>query len=375
VGGVGSKGVTDEADPVTITATPSASLAQPRSRRPRVERSGLLATRSLKVVGLAVSVCALTAVVLLSCSIGPKPISFGAVLDALFRYDEFSNDHLIVRSLRVPRTIVGLMVGVALGLAGAVMQGVARNPLADPGILGVEAGASLFVVIAINSFGIASVFGYVWFAFVGAALASVIGYGLGSLGREGATPVKLALAGSAITAVFASITSAILLIDVETLDQFRFWSVGSLAGRNGTVASHLAPFFVVGTVMALVLGRVLNALALGDDVARSLGQKVGSARLFSAATVVLLVGAATAAAGPIAFVGLTVPHAARAIVGPDYRWVLPYSAVLAPTLLLGSDVIGRVVARPDELQVGIVTALVGSPFFVVLVRRRKLAEL
>ena len=328
-----------------------------------------------RVLGLIGALAVLTFVVLCSIAVGSKPIPLHTVLDALFHYDATSNDHLIVRSLRIPRTIVGLMVGVALGLSGAVMQGVARNPLADPGILGVNAGAALFVVVAIYSFGISSLVGYVWFAFAGAAITSVVVYSLGSLGREGATPVKLALAGAAITAFLGSITTAILLIDVATLDQFRFWAVGSLSGRDGSIATQLAPFIAVGTVMALVSGRVLNALALGDDVARSLGQKVGLARLFSAASVVLLVGAATAAAGPIGFVGLTVPHVARAITGPDYRWVLPYSAVLAPILLLGSDIIGRVVARPAELQVGIVTALVGSPFFVALVRRRKLAEL
>src|SRR5688500_12153130 len=311
-----------------------------------------------RVLGLIGALAALLIVVLCSIAVGAKPIALRTVLDALFHYDATSNDHLIVRSLRIPRTIVGLMVGVALGLSGAVMQGVARNPLADPGILGVNAGASLFVVVAIYSFGIGSLLGYVWFAFAGAAITSVVVYSLGSLGRDGATPVKLALAGAAITAFVGSITTAILLIDVATLDQFRFWAVGSLSGRDGSIAAQLAPFIAVGTVMALASGRVLNALALGDDVARSLGQRVGLARVLSAASVVLLVGAATAAAGPIGFVGLTVPHVARAITGPDYRWVLPYSAVLAPTLLLGADVLGRCVARPGELQVGIVTALV-----------------
>jgi iron complex transport system permease protein len=297
------------------------------------------------------------------------------VFDALFHYNPALDDHIIVRSLRIPRTITGLLVGAALGLAGTVMQGVARNPLADPGILGVEAGAALFVVIAIHSFGVATLIGYVWFAFVGAAVASVLVYAVGSLGREGATPVKLALAGAAITAFLGSITTAILLFDVATLDQYRFWAVGSLAGRDGRIATQVAPFIAVGAVMALSSGRSLNSLALGDDVARSLGQRIGLARLFSAAAIVLLVGGATAAAGPIAFVGLTVPHVARAITGPDYRWVLPYSMVLAPILLLTADVTGRMVARPAEVQVGIITALIGAPFFIALVRRRKLAEL
>lgn len=317
----------------------------------------------------------LVLVSLASVGNGSKPIPFTTVIDALMSFDADLNDHLIVRSLRIPRTLIGIMVGVSLGLSGAIMQGVARNPLADPGILGVSAGAALAVVIGIFVFGVGGLLGYVWFAFGGALVASVVVYALGSLGREGATPVKLALAGAAMTAFLSSITTAILIVDVATLDQYRFWAVGSLAGRTPDVAAQVTPFVLVGVGMALVSGRLLNALSLGDDVARSLGQKVGISRAFSAISVVLLVGAATAAAGPIGFVGLTVPHVARAITGPDYRWVLPYSAVLAPILLLGSDIIGRIIARPGEVQVGIVTALVGAPFFVALVRRRKLAEL
>ncbi len=318
---------------------------------------------------------ALALVCLASIRYGAKPMSTGTVLDAIWHPDLSLRDHVVVRELRIPRTVVGLLVGVALGLSGAVMQGVTRNPLADPGILGVSAGASLFVVVAIYVFGIVSMTGYVWWAFAGASLVSVGVYALGSLGREGATPVKLALAGAAATAFLGSVTSAILLIDLATLDAYRFWAVGSLAGRTGEVVAVTAPFIVVGAVLALGSGRVLNALALGDDVARSLGQRVGLARGLSAASVVLLVGAATAAAGPIAFVGLTIPHVARAITGPDYRWVLPYSAVLGPILLLGADIVGRVVARPGEVQVGIMTAVIGAPFFVALVRRRRLAEL
>ncbi|MPY95264.1 MAG: iron chelate uptake ABC transporter family permease subunit [Acidimicrobiia bacterium] len=329
----------------------------------------------MRSTGLVVALALLGALCLASMAFGSKPMPLATVLDALTHYDPTVNDHLIVHSLRVPRTFIGLMVGVSLGLAGAVMQGVARNPLADPGILGVNAGAALMVVIGIRVFDLASLLGYVWFAFAGAAVAAVVVYALGSLGREGPTPVKLALAGAAVTALLGSITSAILLLDVATLDQFRFWSVGSLAGRGGGVVRQLAPFVAVGAVLALASGRLLNALSLGDDVARSLGQHVGRARLFLALSVVVLCGAATAAAGPIGFVGLTIPHVARAITGPDYRWVLPYSMVLAPILLLGADIIGRVVARPGELQVGIVTAVLGAPFFVLLVRRRKLAEI
>lgn len=348
-----------------VEASPESAVAS----RPRRAR------RTTLVAGLVISVVLLVLVCLLSVAIGSKQIPLSTVIDALRHYHESNTDHVIVRSLRVPRTLIGLLVGAALGLSGALMQGVTRNPLADPGILGVNGGAALFVVGGIYWFGLSSLTSYVWLAFVGAAAASVAVYLLGSLGREGATPVKLALAGAALTAMLGSLTTALLIGDVDTFDQFRFWSVGSFAGRGPDIAKQVAPFILVGIVLSLFCGRVLNAMSLGDDVAKSLGQRVGLARAFVAVVVVLLCGAATAAAGPIGFVGLTIPHVARLVTGPDYRWILPYSAVLAPILLLGSDVIGRVVALPGELQVGIVTAVLGAPFFIILVRRRKLADL
>lgn len=325
--------------------------------------------------GLVLAAGVLVLVAFASVAYGSKSIGLGVVVESFTAYDATVNDHLIVRSLRVPRTLTGLGVGVALGLAGAVMQGVTRNPLADPGIFGIEAGAALAVVTGIYVFGVSSLTGYVWFAFAGAAMASVVVYGLGSLGRGGATPVKLALAGAAMAALLSSVTSAILIIDVTTLDQFRFWAVGSLAGRDAAIAAQVAPFLVVGVLLSLASSRGLNTLALGDDVARSLGQRVHIARGVAALAVIVCAGSAVAAAGPIGFIGLTIPHVARAICGPDYRWIMPWSIVLAPILLLGADVIGRIVARPGELQVGIVTAFVGAPFFVYLVRRKKLAEL
>jgi len=361
--------------PAPVPASAAATEIPRLGARGRGARTGLARRGATRALGLGVALAALAAVLLASVAVGAKGIAPAVVLDALLAPDPALEDHIIVQDLRLPRTVLGLLVGVALGLAGAVMQGLTRNPLADPGLLGVNAGAALAVVLAIHLLGIASPLGYVWFAFAGAAAAAVLVYALSATGREGATPVKLALAGAAVSALLASITTAVLLLDVRTLDQFRFWAVGSLAGREGDVALQLAPFAVAGAVVGLACARVLNALALGEDVARSLGQRVGRARAACALAVVLLVGAGTAAAGPIAFVGLTVPHVARAICGPDHRWVLPYSAVLAPVLLLGSDVLGRVVVAPGELQVGIVTALVGGPVFVALVRRRRLAEL
>ncbi len=326
---------------------------------------------------LGLLACALVVAILcfLSLAIGARVTALSAVWDAIFHYDQANTDHLVIRELRLPRTILGVLVGAALGMAGAVMQGVTRNPLADPGILGVNAGASLLVVIGISAFGVTSILGYVWFAFAGAAVASVVVYSVAALGREGATPVKLALAGAALSAAFGAVTSAMLLLDQATFDQFRFWAVGSLSGRDMTIVVQIAPFLIAGCLLALCLGRVLNTLSLGEDVARGLGADLVLSRAVSAAAVVLLCGAATAACGPIAFVGLTIPHVARMIVGPDYRWVLPYSMVLAPILLLAADIIGRVVARPGELQVAIVTAFLGAPVFIALVRRKKLAEL
>jgi iron complex transport system permease protein len=358
-----------------LSTTQATVLERPGSAPlPGARRERRAQGMALRAAGLLLLAGVLVLVGLASVAYGSKPIPLAQVLGAFLAFDG-SNDHLIVQSLRVPRTLAGLAVGAALGLAGGVLQGVTRNPLADPGILGVNAGASLAVVVAIHVFGIASLPVYVWFAFAGAAVVSLGVYALGSLGRDGATPVKLALAGAAVTALLSSLTTAILLLDVATLDQFRFWVVGSLAGRDATIVRQVTPFLLAGAVLALGSARALNTLSLGEDVARSLGQRVGLARAASALAVVLLTGGAVAAAGPIGFVGLTVPHVARALTGPDYRWVLPYSALLAPLLLLGADVLGRVVARPGELQVGIVTAFLGAPFFIALVRRRKLAEL
>jgi iron complex transport system permease protein len=354
---------------VTAVDAPLATQQAPRRRR------GLLGGRVDRLTGLLLVVATLVALACVSLALGSNSVPFHDAVSALFDYDPNNPDQTVVRSLRVPRTAIGLLAGLALGLAGAVMQGLSRNPLADPGILGVNAGAILAVLLAVQYFGVTTLLGYVWFAFVGAGAAGVLVYSIASNGRDGATPIKLALAGTAVTALLASFATMVQLSDPRTIEAYRSWALGSLSGRGAGVAEQVWPFILVGAVLAFATARMLNALALGDDVARALGQHVGRARLISGLAVVILAGAATAAAGPIVFLGLTVPHIARAIVGPDYRWVLPYSALLAPVLLLTADVIGRLVVRPGELQVGIVSVLLGAPVFVYLVRRKNLASL
>ncbi len=325
-----------------------------------------------RAAGLLLAVGLLAVVVVASIAIGARNVPVGHVWHGLFHYTG-TDDDVVIRKLRLPRTVLGLVVGAALGVAGAAMQALTRNPLADPGLLGVNAGAAAAVVSGISFLGVTSTTGYVWFALVGAAVVSVLVYAIG--GSRSATPVRLALAGTAITALLQGWTTAVELTDKVALDRMRFWQVGSLASANMSTVRDVAPFLAVGAVLALATARPLNAVALGDDTARGLGAKLTRTRVLVMAAITLLCGAATAACGPIVFVGLMVPHVVRGITGPDMRWIIPYAAVLSPVLLLGSDVIGRVVTRPAELQVGIVTAVIGGPVFIALVRRRRMAEL
>ncbi|PRY11733.1 FecCD family ABC transporter permease [Kineococcus rhizosphaerae] len=352
----------------TSTSAPPPTAATARPAAPR--RWG-----ARRPVAVAVAAVLLVLAVLASLAVGSREIPLGTVLDALRGIGAGSQDVLVVRELRVPRTLVGVAVGVALGLSGALMQALTRNPLADPGLLGVNAGAAAAMVTALGVLGLTSRLQLVWAAMAGAAVVSVGVYVLGATGRGGATPVRLALAGTAVSAALYAYTSAQVLLDSRTFDRFRFWQVGSLAGHDTTTFRQVLPFFVVGTVLALSQARALNALALGEDSGRALGAHVGRTRVLTALAVTLLCGAATATAGPIAFVGLAVPHLVRALTGPDQRWVLPLSCLVAPALVLFSDVLGRIVVRPGELEVSIVTALLGAPVLVALVRRRRLAQL
>jgi iron complex transport system permease protein len=323
---------------------------------------------------LLAAVAGLAGVALLSLRIGSVSLSTTEVITAFTNF-EGTNAHLIVRSLRLPRTIIGIGVGAALAVAGVTAQAVTRNALASPGVLGINSGAAFGVVTAVFVLGIASPSGYLWFAFGGALGAVIVVFAIASVGPGGVTPVKLALAGVVLTALLSAWISFVLIFDQRTLDEVRFWLAGSLAGRDLGVFLQVLPFLAIGLVIGLAMGRTLNAVSLGEDVAAGLGQNVALVRAVATVVVVLLAGAGVAAAGPIGFVGLAVPHMARLMVGADHRWLLPVSAVAGPTLLLAADVIGRVIARPSEIQVGIVTAIIGGPVLIHLVRSRKLAEL
>lgn len=341
------------------------------AERTRLERVGRLSSRR-RALGLLVAAGVLLLVVAASLTLGVRAIGLDVVVQALVAPVDGLTDHTVVRDLRVPRTVLGLLAGAALGVAGALMQGITRNPLADPGLLGVSAGASLAVVVAITWFGVTSPGGYIWFALLGAVLAALLVHGIAGRGPGGANPVALALAGMATTAALTSLITVVLLANVNTLNQYRFWAVGSLVGRDLATAGALWPFLAVGAVLAVGTARTLDLLSLGDDVATGLGQRVGLARAAAGAAVVLLAGTATALVGPIVLLGLVVPHIARFATGPDHRWLFAYSAVLGAGVLLAADVIGRLVVRPAELEAGIVAALVGAPVLVALVRRSRL---
>jgi iron complex transport system permease protein len=310
---------------------------------------------------------ALLGCVLLSLFVGARVINPVTTIEALVSFDG-SRDHLIVRELRLPRTLIGLAVGAALAVAGALLQGLTRNPLASPETLGIAQGAALSVVLAIYVVGISSPHGYVWFALLGAVTFTVLAYLLAGADRGEQTPVRLALSGAVLATVAASWAATIMTLDRRTLDEARFWLVGSIAGRPLTVLTAVLPFLLVGALLAVLLIRSLDALSLGEDTAVALGINPARSRLIGAVAVMLLAGGAAAAAGPLAFIGLAVPHILRRLTGPEHRLLLAGCALVGPALLLLADVLGRILMRPLELEVGIVTAFLGAPVLIALVR-------
>ena len=347
--------------PAPRTAQPAGATREPRSRTAR------------RWAGFAVAFVLFAGAVALSIAVGSRSLGLSTVWQVLW-HDDGSPSAVIVHQLRIPRTLLGIGAGAALGLAGTLMQALTRNPLAEPGLLGVNLGASTGVVLAIAFLGVHNATGYVWFAFAGAAVTSVAVFLLGGSGRA-PTPERQVLAGVSFTSVLGAIVWAILVTRRETFDRWRHWDVGSLADRETSTIGQVAPFLIAGVLLALVLGGQLNALSMGDESATSLGAKPVRIRALGMVAIVLLCGAATAVSGPIWFVGLAVPYAARMFVGSDHRWILAYALVLGPTLLLLSDVIGRVLVAPAELPVGVVTAFLGAPLFIALCRRRRLSSL
>ena len=331
-------------------------------------------TRTRRLLLIAGLLAAVFAAVLLSLAIGSKFIAPLDVLHALGGTTD-TETGAIVNGLRLPRTLLGVLAGLALGIAGAVIQGHTRNPLADPALLGITQGAALGIVLAVMIGGISSLFGYVWFGFAGALIATITVFVIGATGRGGPTPVTLALAGAAVSYLLQGLISAVVLFDTDVTDIYRFWKAGSLVGSNLDVLGKATPFVLVGIVLALANTSALNALGLGEDTARSLGHRVFLARTVGIGSIVLLTGAVVAIAGPLGFVGLVVPHLARGITGPDYRWLVPVAGLLGVVMVLVADIAGRLVLDKGELPAGIMLAFVGVPFFIVLVRRRKLVSI
>jgi iron complex transport system permease protein len=342
-----------------IDRTPDAALV----RRPA----------RVRILWLLAAVLVLAALMVASVALGSRDVAWSDVWAALGGADESIEEAAVAK--RMPRTLLAVVIGAALGLSGAVMQGVTRNPLADPGILGINMGASLAVVTAVVFFGLASPTGYIWVALAGAAASAVFVYTVGSLGRGGPTPLKVALAGAATSAAFASLVSAVILPRNDIAGSFRLWQIGGVGGASYERIGQVLPFLAAGFAVCLLSARALNSLALGDELAAGLGERVAVIRGTAALGAVVLCGASTAVAGPIGFVGLVVPHACRLLVGVDHRWLLPFSVLAGASLLTAADVVGRVVTRPADVEVGIVTALIGAPFFIHIVRRRKVGEL
>ncbi|UED86754.1 iron chelate uptake ABC transporter family permease subunit [Streptomyces profundus] len=335
------------------------------------ETAARRATRPLALLG---AVALLLVAVVASVMVGSTRVPLSSVLSALGGHDG-SPEHIAIHDLRVPRTALGVLVGASLAVSGALTQGLTRNPLADPGLLGVNAGAGFAVSLAVAFLGVTRVEQYLGFAFAGAVAASVAVYVIASQGRGSPTPLRLTLVGLALGAVLLGLSRTLALLDVATFDRMRFWDAGTIADRPAGTIGAIAPWVGIGLLLAFVCARPLNALSLGDQLARAVGVRVGLARLGVVVAVTLLCGSATAAAGPLAFVGLMVPHLVRWVTGPDYRWIVPICLFVGPALLLFADVLGRVMVGSGELQVGVVVALVGAPLLVVLVHLRRASAL
>ncbi len=327
--------------------------------------------KNSKIVSVYIfGICLLVISVFLSLTLGAKNIALFEVINALTDKSDLSVEALIVRE-RIPRTLFAIIAGGALSVSGALMQSVTRNPIADPSILGVNMGASLFVVCGIAFFGISTYSQYIWFALFGAGLTSAFVYVIANIGYSGMTPIKLALAGACTGTILSSLVSAIILPRQDVMDTFRFWQVGSLSGATMEGIVTVIPFILIGLFIAMIFMPSLNAISLGDELATGLGVNVGAVRFFSSLSSVLLCGSVTAIAGPIGFIGLMIPHTVRMLFGSNLNHLIPLSMIFGSVLLTLADVFGRVIGAPSEIEVGIITAFFGAPVLILIARKSK----
>lgn len=322
----------------------------------------------MKGLGLLICALVLAAAVICSISFGVTDIPFSTVWES-FVHPNGSNEHLLVQTARVPRAFIAAAVGACLAVAGALMQVITRNPIASPSTLGVNSGTAFFIILASGWLGLSGIQALTWVALIGAALSGAVVFLLGSLGRDGMTPIKITLAGASMAAFFYSLTQGLMLSDGKMFDQVLVWLVGSVTGRGTEQLLNVLPYMGIGMVLALLLAGQLNVLAMGETVAQGLGQRTGLIKALAAAAVILLAGGSVAVAGPIAFVGIIIPHIIRHFVGADHRWILPYCALTGAILLVSADIGSRYIAMPKEIPVGVMTAILGVPFFVYIARR------
>lgn len=330
-----------------------------------------LRNTALKISGIIMLSFAVVLLIYLSVVYGVIETNWRHAIEAYTQYNG-TNEHIAIRDVRVPRALVAAVVGANLGIAGALLQALTRNPVADTGILGINYGASLFIVFALTFFSVNSITAFTWIAFLGAALTGFAMYGLGSVGRGGMTPIKLTLAGAALGALASSYTNGMLVVNQKAMDEVLFWLSGSVAGRSLDMLMAVMPFVLLGWIGSLLIAGQVNTLLLGEDVARGLGQRTVFVKLTTGMIVIILAGSSVGVAGPISFVGLITPHIARYLVGIDFRWVTLYSAILGSVFLLGADIAARFIAMPGELPIGVVTALLGAPFFIYVARKGEL---
>ncbi|WP_370221541.1 FecCD family ABC transporter permease [Cytobacillus sp.] len=327
-----------------------------------------LKTNFARWAGLIAAILLLLVLMSFSIVYGYTDTTWKMAIDAFTKFDG-TNEHIIIQSVRLPRALIAASVGASLAIAGVLLQTLTKNPLAAPEIFGINAGAGFAVVITVTLFSISNLQVFTWVSFLGAAVSFIFVYIIGSIGREGLTPMKLTLAGAAMSAMFASMTQGFLVINETALEQVLFWLAGSVSGRKLETLAAVFPYLLAGWIFSMIIAGKLNVLSMGEDVAKGLGLKTGLLKLGAGIVIVLLSGGAVAVAGPIGFLGIVIPHLTRAVVGIDHRWVIPYAGLFGGMLLLVADIASRYIIMPQEVPVGVMTAVIGTPFFVYIARR------